>query len=563
VDSIYTVRLVATSSDYNCSSETSKTVTVYPQPKADFKLLGNKFVSCPPFNVQILNQSLIGDTFLWTFGDETPSFKNYSLGLITHQYDNYTNDIYSPSLELLAITHHNCQASNSQTINVFPRVRADIEPDTSGCSPLLVPFRNLSILAEKYQWTFGDQGTSNIENPSNQYFNNTINDVTYTATLIGTSKYDCSDTAYSQILVYPQPEARFKVSPTYMEYPMSTVSIANQTKPGFWNFLWDFGDGTPTSTDKDPAPHKYSTWGETPPYTISLTAQSAHCAHTFTQPVAIRPPKPLPGFTTSLNGCVPWTIQFTDTSLWAKEVVWDFGDGGGVGKNPSHTYNTAGVYNVKLTVKGYKPGDEDFIYHQVIIYPKPEIQFSYAPSLVMLPDASDDPDSKKAWVQFKNMSKYATQFLWDFGDGTQSSEENPSHRYTAVGIYDVTLSGWSQNGCFDSLKKVPAIKVISPGHCNFPNAFTPNTSGPNDGKYKKDDRDNDVFHPFWDGVAEFNMEIYDRWGEKLFESNDINVGWNGYYKGKLCKADVYVFKAKGKYADGTDFSDVGDVTLIR
>lgn len=85
----------------------------------------------------------------------------------------------------------------------------------------------------------------------------------------------------------------------------------------------------------------------------------------------------------------------------------------------------------------------------------------------------------------------------------------------------------------------------------------------NDGTYNTPDTRDNVFHPSWTGVVEYHLEIYDRWGEKLFESDDINVGWNGYYKGKLCKTDVYIWKAKGKYTDGGTFEKAGNVTLLR
>jgi len=376
--------------------------------------------------------------------------------------------------------------------------------------------------------------------------------------MIGTSKFECSDTAASSITVYPMPESRFTALPSHMEFPQSTVDIVNETNNGIWNYSWDFGDNA-TSTEKDPASHTYSTWGE---YLISLTSLSINCTNTTTQSIRIFPPKPKAYFSASDNGCVPWTFSFRDTSLWPTSWYWEFDDGGTSSEqHPSYTYTKPGTFNVKLTIKG--EGGTDYTYRTVYVYPKPEISFAYNPALVMLPDASDSYDSKKGKVQFTNTSKFATQYLWDFGDGETSTEENPLHTYKAIGIYDVTLNVWTQNGCFDSLTKVDAVTVIVHGKVIFPNAFTPNPDGPNGGVYSKGSKDNDVFYPYWEGVTEFNMEIYDRWGEKIFESNDINIGWDGYYKGKLCKSEVYVFKAKWKYADGVKDSKVGDVTLIR
>jgi gliding motility-associated-like protein len=249
--------------------------------------------------------------------------------------------------------------------------------------------------------------------------------------------------------------------------------------------------------------------------------------------------------------------------MYVNSWYWEFDDGAtSTERNPNHTYVKAGKYNVKLTVEG--DGGSDFTYQVVNIFPKPEVNFTHNPDLVMLPDSSLNADTKdKGWVQFTNLSKYGTKFLWDFGDGAGSAEENPRHRYTEIGTYDITLNVWTQNECFDSVVHSKAIKVIVRDDIIFPNAFTPNLNGPNGGAYTLTDISNDVFHPHWAGIVEFHMEIYDRWGEKLFETDDINTGWDGYYKGKLCKSDVYVCKANGKYADGLPFTYVGDVTLIR
>jgi len=342
------------------------------------------------------------------------------------------------------------------------------------------------------------------------------------------------------------------------------VDIVNETNDGFWTWNWDFGDKN-SSTVKDPLSHSYSTWGL---FTIRLSATSNHnCADTATQLITIYSPKPIAGFITSENKCEgEATFTFQDTSWWAKQWYWEFDDGGiSTEQNPSHTYTDPGTYRVKLTITC--EDKTDYAYRTITVYPKPVIRgdylFTYDPKLVMLPDASDESNTTKGWVNFKNRSMYGTKYLWYFGDGDQSTDENPQHRYTLVGSYDVTQNVWTLYGCFDSVTIREAVTVIIHGKMVFPNAFSPNPDGPNGGAYKLTDIDNDVFHPYWEGVVDFKMEIYDRWGEKLYETHDINTGWDGYYKGKLCKADVYVYKAKGHFSDGSEFHSVGDVTLIR
>jgi gliding motility-associated-like protein len=358
------------------------------------------------------------------------------------------------------------------------------------------------------------------------------------------------DTTTRQVTVYPQPEARFTALPSHLYFPDATTNIINETNPGFWTFSWDFDDGQ-TSTLKDPLLHEYIHWGN---YNIRLTAQSANCIDSTTQRVRVFPPMPIPDFEISNDkGCVPLTVGFINRSIWGNTFYWEFDDGStSTEVHPSYTYTTAGKYQVKLTVTG--DGGTAYTYRDVIVHPKPEVKFDAAPRLVMLPNAD---------VNFYNKSKLGARFLWDFGDGAESSNPEPKHRYEQTGVFSISLTVWTEYNCYDSSKLENLIKVLGPRDIRFPNAFTPNTSGPSDGTYKETDTSNDIFHAYSAGVGEFHMEIYNRWGEKLFESDDINIGWDGYYKGELCKADVYVYKAKGKFLDGTPFEKVGDVTLLR
>ena len=97
----------------------------------------------------------------------------------------------------------------------------------------------------------------------------------------------------------------------------------------------------------------------------------------------------------------------------------------------------------------------------------------------------------------------------------------------------------------------------------FPNAFTPNPNGPTNGYYTPGIPNNDVFHPEYKGVVEYHLRIFNRRGELLFESNDINVGWDGYINDRLAAQDVYIWKAQGRYSNGLSFTKFGNVMLIK
>ena len=97
----------------------------------------------------------------------------------------------------------------------------------------------------------------------------------------------------------------------------------------------------------------------------------------------------------------------------------------------------------------------------------------------------------------------------------------------------------------------------------FPHAFTPNGNGPSGGYYSSGSLDNDIFFPHSSGVVEFKFQVFNRWGELIFETDDIKQGWDGYYKDKICLEGIYVWKAYAKLNNGKVFNKTGDVLLLR
>ncbi|TAJ04399.1 hypothetical protein DMA11_23850 [Marinilabiliaceae bacterium JC017] len=91
-----------------------------------------------------------------------------------------------------------------------------------------------------------------------------------------------------------------------------------------------------------------------------------------------------------------------------------------------------------------------------------------------------------------------------------------------------------------------------------------NPNGPNGGHYVYGEKENYVFYPFvQEGIEEYNLQIFTRWGELIFESTDLHVGWDGYYRGKLASQGVYIWKVVCKLGTGALVVKTGDVTLLR
>jgi len=169
-------------------------------------------------------------------------------------------------------------------------------------------------------------------------------------------------------------------------------------------------------------------------------------------------------------------------------------------------------------------------------------------------------------VVFYSYSYYGDSYLWEFGDGLTSTEENPFHKYEAPGAYTVYLTVTSAEGCVDSaMLETPVIVEWKTGQLKFPNVFKWNEAGPtggqwNEGLYPEMDF---VFRPFFENVIEYRLQVFNRWGVLIYESDDLHKGWDGYCEdGRLASQGVYVWKVNGRYADGEYFDMAGDVTFL-
>ena len=193
--------------------------------------------------------------------------------------------------------------------------------------------------------------------------------------------------------------------------------------------------------------------------------------------------------------------------------------------------------------------------------------FNVRPGLVFL-NGDGNGNQVSDRVAYANFSINASSYLWDFGDSTTSEDFEPTHQYTAEGIYDVTLIAYNENGCHDTSMVELAVTVQAGGDVGIPNVFTPSEAGPSGGFVSgggtgAGNEGNDIFLPRYIGVVDFQMEIYSRWGELIFYSDDQNVGWDGYIDGRLAPQGVYLYKLTLEFVDGQRTTRLGDVTILR
>jgi len=261
--------------------------------------------------------------------------------------------------------------------------------------------------------------------------------------------------------------------------------------------------------------------------------------------------------------CFPQNIVVTENTSTGDDMDWRVIDSNGrvaatsAAPLPEFLISTPGKYTITLKTSNSLTGQEAFApSKEVTIYDNPVASFDLRPLLVYVPDTE---------LTTFNFSTGAPEYLWDFGDGGSSTEKEPKYTYKVEGKYDVTLIAINDHGdgavCMDTLKR--QVTARQGGVTKVPNAFTPSPNGPNGG-IAGNNTFNDVFLPIVKGAEEFNMQIFDRWGNLIFETNNSTVGWDGYDKhGRLLPAGVYVYKLTLRLSDGQRSTQIGDITMIR
>jgi PKD repeat protein len=323
-----------------------------------------------------------------------------------------------------------------------------------GTAPLTIEFNDASLRnASEFSWDFGDNSSIKTQSPTVFYIY--TNPGNYTVTLTATSPTG-SDTRvkYELIRVMPKmnPVANFTSNKTTGLNPLAVeFTDTSSNSPTSWE--WDFGDNS-TVTEQNPV-HTYYQSGN---YTVTLNATNADGMGTVTIPdyITVIPNPPVPNFTAApLSGKAPLTVQFNDTSSGGIPTLrnWNFGDGTtSIEMDPVHTYTGSGNYTVSLELAN---GDADVFenrtdYITVLPLVLPVANFTASPTTGTAP----------LTVTFSDGSEHqVTAWSWDFGDGTTSQVQSPSHTYTTAGSYTVILNVTNNDGNASHVK--PALITVN------------------------------------------------------------------------------------------------------
>lgn len=442
------------------------------------------------------------------------------------------------------------RAAPQSSINGVPR-------DTAGCVPLKVDFTDTLQTAVTYEWDFGDGSPRESTTYPNVNLSHVFNAVgTYRVMLIAIDSTTCNirDTAYLNIKVGDNQALldfnATKISScteTVFRYRFDNLSKAPASQP-FTNtsFAWDFGDGSPrVSAGLNAVTHTYNSAGT---YNVRLIlTDSNYCNFPEEDTLALRIAANVKAqFELPPGACAPYNAVFNNTSLAGQQFYWSFGDGATSTEiSPVHLYTIPGTYTITLVaVDSSTCNIADTLTRTVTVSDKPTANFSAAPQ----------PPTVNTPITFTNLSSTdAVRFKWLFGDGDSlvtTSAQPVSHEYNSTGTFNACLIAYNQYDCTDTICK--PIETLIDAAVDVPNAFTP-LSG--DG--------NNIVYVRGFGITKLRFTIWNRWGQKVFETNSKQSGWDGRYKGAMQPMDVYAYTLEVEFFDGKRVTKKGDITLIR
>jgi PKD repeat protein len=436
----YTVTLTAISASGQ-SSTTSTQIIVHQKPVANFSVSQN--TGCQGVQVfDFQNQSILFDSCVWDFGDGTTS------NLFNPQHVYNISGTFNVTLVVYSIQYgcSDIKVKNAY-VTVFPSPTATFTVnDSISCDPQFsFQFSAQMQNAISWSWNFGDGSTSTQTNPSHVY----PDTGRYFPTLTMTSSNGCSQTVAMPTSMHVKwnPIPQISISDDSGCMPHYVALVATHYNNASYN--WSLGNGlTRTSSAV------YYTYPDSGSYPLAITVTYDNgCQRNLSPGVITVLPRPF--FTYSMvnfQGCAPLPVQFVNNTNANYTWLWDFGDGNtSTLQAPIHLYTTTGTYQVSLeatTVNGCKLG-----------YPLGQKVNVFAPIANFSADLISG--CPPLLVNFSNLSVGATSWTWDFGDGTTSTQQHPSHTYSNVGSYQVRLIAADNTGCVDTFLLPSLINVAT------------------------------------------------------------------------------------------------------
>lgn len=541
----YDVSLTLESST-GCSGFGTGSVVVNPSPTANF--MANDTCLFEPTFLTDLSTVDNGTITNWNW-----QLGNGSTSLDQHPFLTYFEDsVYQITLVVTATG--GCTDTITQTAEIYPLPVALVAADNV-CLGETVQFGDSSTINSgsivQWDWDFGDGDSSTDQHPGHTYGNAQ----NYVYALTVTSNHGCVDATSGAVTTHPIPVSEFTMTSTTSCFSPASVNLFNQSSGGN-QFQWDHDNGSMPTTFNSTA--IFDTVGQ---FNIELLVTNPFgCQDSSTQLFEVFPTV-VADFETSLpNGCEPWSVDFTNLSENGTSFNWDFNDApGSATVDPTHIFEDPGTYSVELIVEGAGGCADTVVYNNLItVWPNPTALFEY--------QNITQEEIANGTIVFTNTSSPHVGSWWEFGNGETSTSEDPVYQYDFYGNKLVTLAIVDANGCVDTLQMYISVDFF--GGLYVPNALIP--QDPNS--------EVRIFQPAGTGLGFYRCLVYDKWGNRLWESNKLVDGspseyWDGTYQGKPVPQGAYIWKIDAIFATGDnwegmenqkgEFHESGTVTVIR
>jgi gliding motility-associated-like protein len=512
---IYTLTI----NDGTCTASSTTSVTVYPLP-VPVALSNAPFCELTDLTFTATG----GVTYVWTgpnnFNSVTQNPVIYSAHSIAS--GNYT----------LTVTDVNgCIKSITTNVNVKPIPVIN----TTGAYVCLGATASLSASGgQNYSWT-GPNGF--VSNNQNIIFPNVNNSYAGSYTVLVTGANSCTNLAGATVTVYPVP-----VSTSSCSGEVCFNGKAIFQGSGGLLYQWTGPNGF-LSNNQNTAINSVNSFDYSGTYTLGVIDDKGCVGYSTTQLLVRALPAGI--VSASVNKkCIPFCSTFSITSNNNLQTTqWNLNSGGNVGGTTySDCFKEAGTY---VLVTGFTDvyGCANTTSLEVNAYPIPQADFHFGPGA---PVENDQIEFKDA-----SMGPQINNWQWYFVNNTNtSSHQNPTFIFDTPGSYPVTLIVSNKWGCMDTITK--PIIIGEDFSLFVPNVFTPNGDGVND-----------TFQPKGYGIVKYNLQVFDRWGEKLFETNDFTKGWDGTVKTKTGKDEAFIWKIIVNNAQGKIKEYTGHVVLMK
>lgn len=540
----YSAKLVITSTTYNCKDSVTRNLVVFASPEAPFDV--NDSVQCDMNNgfdfqpKKSFSVSGVTPSFVWTFGDggtdnkEKPSHSYAGLGKF--------------NVSFIVKTSQGCADTAKRVMEVVatPKASFTISKDSSCLGAHKYDFTNTTAFPGAFSsfWTLGDGTTASTDHISQK---NYLTAGTYNVKVVVSTVAGCKDSSSNIVHVLPVPQANFTINTKTQCFTGNNFTFTNTTNTNGaspMNYTWLLTPGgsfTSQNLTNQVMP-------DTGKYLIRLTAASAFgCSTVFNDQiyVAETPSVSFTAGTACAGNPIPFNATANINTGSIASYSWTFGDGGvATIEDPTHTYNTANTYNVQLTVTTDKGCTASAGPVPVDVYANPKANFTH--------EQTETRGMETDHVLTFTGSG-ATQYLWTFHDGQTSTSPGPVKvTFSDQGQRPATLLVMTPNGCRDSITKT--ITLNPELQMWIVNTFSPN-----------DDGLNELFGPSTTfGLTNYKMQIFDRWGAKMFETTDPANRWNGSdSSGDPAPEGVYAYHIVFRYVDGKLFVYRGTLTLVR